>query len=45
VYLVSARTGRILRTLMTGSKDFAQATFAGGWLFTANANGVYAWGP
>jgi len=45
VYLVSARTGHILRTLITGSKDFAQSTFAGGRLFTANGNGVYAWGP
>ncbi len=45
VYLVNARTGHILRTLITGSNDFAQSVFAGGWLFTANGNGVYAWGP
>jgi hypothetical protein len=45
VYLADARTGRIVRTLITGSTDFAQSVFAGGWLFTANGTGVYAWGP
>ncbi len=45
VYLISARTGHILRTLITGSSDFAQSVFAGGWLFTANGTGVYGWGP
>ncbi len=45
VYLVNARTGHVLRTLITGSNDFAQSVFAGGWLFTANGTGVYAWGP
>lgn len=44
VYLLDARTGQILRTLITGSSDFAQNVFAGGWLFTANGSGVYAWG-
>ena len=45
VYLADARTGRIVRTLISGSSDFAQSVFADGWLFTANGNGVYAWGP
>ena len=45
VYLLNARTGHILRTLITGGHDFAQSTFADGWLFTANDTGVYAWGP
>jgi outer membrane protein assembly factor BamB len=44
VYLVSAATGRILRTLTTGGYDFAQSVFAGGRLFTANDTGLYAWG-
>jgi outer membrane protein assembly factor BamB len=43
-YLVDAATGRILRTLI-GGLDFAQSVFADGRLFTANANGVYAWAP
>jgi len=43
-YLVSAATGKILDTLVSG-EDFAQSVFADGWLFTANANGVYAWAP
>ena len=38
-------TQQILSTLITGSTDFAQSVFAGGWLFTANGNGVYAWSP
>jgi len=45
VYLVSARTGRIVRRLIRGSDDFAQSVFAGGWLFTANGYGLNAWGP
>lgn len=45
VYLMDARTGHILRTLISGSSDFAQSVFAGDWLFTANGNGVYGWGP
>ncbi|MGI9008048.1 MAG: PQQ-binding-like beta-propeller repeat protein [Streptosporangiaceae bacterium] len=45
VYLLSARTGRVLHTVITGSTDFAESVFAGGWLFTANGNGVYAWAP
>jgi outer membrane protein assembly factor BamB len=45
VYLLSARTGHILRTLIIGGHDFAQSTFADGMLFTANDTGVYAWGP
>jgi len=44
VYLLNASTGHIVRTLITGGHDFAQSTFAGGWLFTANDTGVYAWG-
>jgi outer membrane protein assembly factor BamB len=44
VYLVSARTGRIVRRLISGSDDFAQSVFAGGWLFTANGYGLDAWG-
>jgi outer membrane protein assembly factor BamB len=45
VYLVKAATGKIVRTLIKGSDDFAQSVFAGGWLFTANGYGVYAWAP
>ena len=45
VYLLNAQTGHIVRTLIRGSDDFAQSVFAGGWLYTANGNGVYAWGP
>jgi outer membrane protein assembly factor BamB len=43
-YLVRASTGKILRRLVVGL-DFAQSVFAANWLFTANANGVYAWAP
>jgi eukaryotic-like serine/threonine-protein kinase len=43
VYLLSAATGKIVRTLVQG-EDFAQAAFADGWIFTANAKGVRAWG-
>jgi outer membrane protein assembly factor BamB len=50
VYLVNARTGKIIRTPIKGSADFAESVFAesvfaDGWLFTANGSGVYAWGP
>ena len=45
VRLVSARTGKIVRLLVRGGDDFAQSVFAGGWLYTANGSGVYAWGP
>ncbi len=45
VYLLNAATGRILHTVITGSTDFAESVFAGGWLFTANGTGVYAWAP
>jgi hypothetical protein len=31
-----------LRTLVTG-QDFAQSTFAGHQLFTADTSGVYGW--
>jgi outer membrane protein assembly factor BamB len=43
-YLLSARTGRIIRLLVRGT-DFAQTVFAEGWLFAANSNGVFAWRP
>lgn len=42
-YLVNAANGRVLRNLVTGG-DFAQSVFAESWLFTANQNGVAAWG-
>ena len=44
VYLINASTGQILRTLISRQPDFAQSVFADGMLFTANGNGVYAWG-
>jgi polyvinyl alcohol dehydrogenase (cytochrome) len=44
VYLLNAQTGQILRNLIAGSNDFAQSVFANSRLFTANGNGVYAWG-
>jgi outer membrane protein assembly factor BamB len=43
IYLISAATGRILRTLSQGSPDFAQNVFANGWLFTVDDSGVSAW--
>jgi len=43
-YLVNAATGAVVRTLIPGSLDFSQPVFAGGWLFTANGSGLYAWG-
>ncbi len=42
-YLLNAATGQII-TVLTKGLDFAQSTFAEGWLFTANASGVSAWG-
>ena len=42
-YLINATSGKVIRNLIEGT-DFAQSAFAGGWLFTANAIGVYAWG-
>ena len=44
-YLVNASNGQILRKLNMGSFDFAQSTFANGWLFTANSTGLQAWKP
>jgi outer membrane protein assembly factor BamB len=43
-YLIDAANGKVLRTLVKAT-DFAQSVFANGWLFTANANGVFAWAP
>jgi outer membrane protein assembly factor BamB len=43
-YLIDAANGKILRTLPSGL-DFAQSVFAEGLLFTANADGLYAWAP
>jgi outer membrane protein assembly factor BamB len=42
VYLIRPSSGRILRALAQGT-EFAQAVFAGGWLFSADSSGVYAW--
>jgi outer membrane protein assembly factor BamB len=42
-YLLSAASGRVLKTVVQGM-DFAQSVFANNWLFTANNNGVYAFG-
>lgn len=42
-YVIDAADGKILRKLAVG-QDFAQSVFAENWLFTANENGVYAWG-
>jgi outer membrane protein assembly factor BamB len=42
VYLINPKSGRILRVLTHGT-EFAQAVFAGGWLFSADSDGVYAW--
>lgn len=43
-YLVSAANGLILRRLNEGV-DFPQTAFAGGWVYSANSTGLYAWGP
>jgi outer membrane protein assembly factor BamB len=42
-YLLNAANGHILRNLVSGIV-FGQSVFADKWLFTANSNGVYAWG-
>ncbi len=44
IYLLSAKTGKILRTLLRGGYDFAQSVFADGHLYIATSNGVYAFG-
>jgi outer membrane protein assembly factor BamB len=44
VFLLRASDGRILRRLTRGSQDFAQSVFAGGRIFTANSDGLVAWG-
>jgi outer membrane protein assembly factor BamB len=42
LYLIRASSGRVVRILGNGD-EFAQAVFAGGWLFSADSDGVYAW--
>jgi hypothetical protein len=42
VHPVNAASGRILRVLANGT-EFAQPVFAGGWMFSADSNGMYAW--
>ncbi len=42
VYLFDAASGHILRALVQGT-DFAQCVFADSRLFSANADGIYAW--
>jgi outer membrane protein assembly factor BamB len=42
VYLIDPVSGRILRVLVHG-REFAQAVFAGGWMFSADSDGVYGW--
>lgn len=44
VFLLRASDGKILRRLATGGQFFAQSVFAGGRIFTANGNGLVAWG-
>lgn len=44
VYLINAATGRIVRTLRVGGVNFAQSVFAEGRIYTANDQGVSAWG-
>jgi outer membrane protein assembly factor BamB len=43
VYLIDAATGAVIEQLTTGW-TFGQSVFAGDRLFTANSNGVAAWG-
>ena len=43
-YLVNAANGALLKTLDHGD-DFPQSAFADGWVYTAGATGLYAWGP
>lgn len=42
-YLIDAANGVILHDVISGG-DFAQSAFAENRLYTANQNGVYAWG-
>jgi outer membrane protein assembly factor BamB len=42
LYLADPASGRILRVLAHGT-EFAQAVFAGAWMFSADSDGVYAW--
>jgi outer membrane protein assembly factor BamB len=44
IFLLRASDGKILRRLNRGSADFAQSAFDGGFIFTANGNGLFAWG-
>jgi hypothetical protein len=44
VFLLRASDGKILRRLASGGQFFAQSVFAGGRIFTANGNGLVAWG-
>jgi outer membrane protein assembly factor BamB len=41
-YLINAATGHIITRLVQG-RTFPQTAFAGGWLYTANLTGLYAW--
>jgi hypothetical protein len=43
IYLIDAANGTVIEQLTTGS-TFGQSVFARDWLFTANSNGVAAWG-
>jgi outer membrane protein assembly factor BamB len=43
IYLINAATGAIVEQL-TGGWAFAHSVFADSWIFTANGNGVAAWG-
>jgi hypothetical protein len=43
IYLINAATGAIVEQLTDGW-TFAQSVFADSWIFTANGNGVAAWG-
>jgi len=43
VYLIDASTGDVIEQLQAGP-TFGQSVFARDWLFTANSNGVAAWG-
>jgi len=44
IYLISARNGKILRTLSSGQQDFGQNVFANGQIVTADLGGVSEWG-
>jgi outer membrane protein assembly factor BamB len=43
IYLIDAASGAVIKQLTTG-QTFGQSVFARGRLFTANSNGVAAWG-